>query len=114
MKMTTLTSSLYSLTISIPLYLTWLVGLIVAIVNWKKAPRSSLLTVIAVVILFLINVFGQLFSINFPIWAYEQSKMPSSQIGLILAGVGLVETLFVAACWGLIFIAIFNGRKQAE
>jgi hypothetical protein len=114
MQMTTMTSSLFTLVIYIPLYLTWLVGLIVAIINWKKAPKVSLFTVIAVVMFFLLNIFGQMFSINFPLWASRQGNMPTAQIGIVMAGIGFVETLFTAACWGLIFAAIFGGRKKAE
>jgi hypothetical protein len=114
MQMTTLTSSLLTLVIYIPLYITWLVGLVVAIVNWKRAPKTSLFTVIAVAILFLLNVFGQMFSINFPLWVSRQGNMPTAQIGIIMAVIGFVETLLVAGCWVLIFIAIFSGRKKSE
>ncbi len=106
-------ASLLTLVVYIPLYITWLVGVIVAVVNWKRAPKASLFTVIAVAVMFLMNVFRQMFSINFPLWASRQGNMPMSQIAIIMAVIGFIETLLAAGCWGLIFAAIFGGRKTA-
>ena len=42
----------------IPLYLVWIAAIIIAIVNWQKNPKVSLLTLIAVAGLLVVNLVG--------------------------------------------------------
>jgi hypothetical protein len=109
---TRIIATLTVLAVSIPIYIVWLVGLILAIVNWKKMPKASLLTVIAIVILFLAGVAGQVFSLNYPIMAHE-SGLSYAKIGLVTAIVGIANVLLTTACWGMLLAAIFGRRNLA-
>jgi len=105
-------ATLTTLAFSTPLYIAWLVGLILAIVNWKKMPKASLLTVIAIGILFLISIAGQVFSLNFPIMAHK-NDLSYEKIGLVMAAVGFINVLLNTACWGMLLAAIFGQRNPA-
>jgi len=109
---TRIISTLMILAFSAPLYIAWLVGLILAIVNWKKIPKPSLLTIIAIVSLFLFSVAYGIFSMNYPISAYEKG-ISSTQISNVVQVVNFINNLLTAACLGLILAAIFGRRNPA-
>jgi hypothetical protein len=109
---TRIIATLTVLATSTPIYIVWLVGLILAIVNWKKMPKASLLTIIAIVILFLAGVAGQVFSLNYPIMAND-SGLSYAKIGLVMAIVGIANVLLTTACWGMLLAAIFGRRNPA-
>jgi hypothetical protein len=107
-----LTATLVTLAMYLPLYITWLVGLILAIVKWKKIPKVSLLTVIAIVTLFLVNMAGTIFSMMYPYTAH-QNGISTAQIGIVTTVVGIINILITTTCWGLLLAAIFGWRKPA-
>ena len=109
---TYLSATLMTLGLHIPLYIAWLVGLILAIVKWKKMPNVSLLTVIAIVILFLSSVASTIFSMVYPTTAY-QNAVSTTQISIVTGVVAIINVLITTACWGLILAAIFGWRKPA-
>jgi hypothetical protein len=109
---TRIIATLTVLATSTPIYIAWLVGLILAIVNWKKMPKASLLTVIAIVILFLAGVAGQVFSLNYPITAHE-SGLSYAKISLVMGIVRIIDVLLTTACWGMLLAAIFGRRNPA-
>jgi hypothetical protein len=109
---TQVSSTLITLALDTPLYIAWLVGLILAIVYWKKMPKASLLTIIAIGILFLISIAGQVFSLNFPILAHKNG-LSYEKIGVVMAAVGFINVLLTTACWGMLLAAIFGRRNPA-
>jgi hypothetical protein len=81
-----------------PVYLVWLVGVVLAIVGWKKHPSVSLVALIGFVILFILALVTQL------ITAYH--GVYYSRIGI-----AFFEALIRAGAWGLVLAAIFGWRK---
>ena len=82
----------------LPVYLVWLVGIILALVGWKKHPSVSLVALIGFVILFLLALFTQLTTVRHGVnW---------SQVG-----VAFLEALVRAGAWGLVLAAMFGWRK---
>ena len=82
----------------LPVYLVWLVGLILALATWKKHASVSLVALIAFVVLFLLALFTQL-------------STPHYGVNWGQAGVAFLEALIRAGAWGLVLAAVFGWRK---
>jgi hypothetical protein len=81
-----------------PVYLVWFVGMILAIVGWKKHPSVSLVALIAFVILFLLALATQLVTAHHGVnWSQT--------------GIAFLEALIRAGAWSLVLAAIFGWRK---
>ena len=82
----------------LPVYLVWLVGLILALAGWKKHPSVSLAALIGFVVLFLLALVTQLTTVRHGVnWSQ--------------AGIAFLEALIRAGAWGLVLAAIFGWRK---
>jgi hypothetical protein len=82
----------------LPVYLVWLVGLILSLAGWKKHPSVSLVALIGFVILFLLALVTQL-------------TTPRYGVNWSQAGIAFLEALIRAGAWGLVLAAIFGWRK---
>lgn len=102
-----------TLVFQIPIYIAWLVGVILAVVNWKKHAKVSLLAVIAMVLLFIQSVAGSVLSVWLPMNLMKQG-VPSARIGMLMAINSAVGMLIHLIVWVLILIAIFGWRKAQE
>ena len=81
-----------------PVYLVWLVGVILAIVNWKKHPSVSLVALIAFVLLFVLALVSLLSAVR-------------TGVNGMRPGLALLEALIRAGAWGLVLAAVFGWRK---
>jgi len=81
-----------------PLYIVWLVGVILAIVVWKKHPSVSLVALIAFVVLFLLELVSLIIA--------ARNGLNGSR-----PGIAFVEALIRAGAWGLVLAAVFGWRK---
>jgi hypothetical protein len=113
--MNTIIPSLSVLLIQLPVLLVWLVGLVLAIVYWKRHPRVSLLALIGLAGLFIANVLGSLVSLWLPL-IVEQTGLPGGmqQYALINAIRTIAGSLISAVFWVLVIAAIFGGRRKPE
>lgn len=96
--------------LQIPLYLVWLVGVVLAVISWKRNPKVSLLTVIALAVFFILSGVGTGLNMWLPPTWYERGWMPA-RIGLLTAAIGFVRTLVDAVGFGLLLAAVFGWRK---
>lgn len=95
-------------TVCIPMFV-WIIGLVLAIVRWRKSPRKSILVLIGLSIMLL----GGLTDI---IQYYITVNM-STSMGLVrfLRIFPLVGTFFDLVGWALCIIAIFiEDKKENE
>jgi hypothetical protein len=99
------------LAVNLPLYLVWLVGIVLSIITWNKHPKSSLLSVIAFVIFFINTLVSNFLSI-LPVYLHNTRGMSLSNIGTLSTILNLVLILFRVVGWVLILIAIFGRRKS--
>jgi len=88
----------------LPLILVWLVMGILAVVRWDRHPRKSLLTLLAVVILFLQAVVGTFLNIRLSLL---MSTSGASRIALWLTLLNIGGALVSAGAWGLLAAALF-------
>ena len=99
--------------LQLPLYLVWLVGIILSIVFWKKHPTVSLLTLIALVGLLIISIVGTYTSTWLPISLHAKG-MSTGRIGIELGIISIVSSILSTAFWILLVIALFGWRKGRE
>ena len=98
----------------LPVFVAWIVGVIIAIVLWRRHPRVSLLTVIALALLFLEAAVGGFLSL----WLNLQlgmDRMAPSQVGILLALLDMLRGAIAVVAWGFLLAAIFGwrGRQSA-
>jgi hypothetical protein len=97
---------------SIPFYLIWLAGIVYAIVNREKHPRTSLLAGVGLGILLLESLVTAILS------AYTQYQMISDEIAVSQFGIrytilSLCSLPFSIAGWILLLMAIFGWKNAA-
>ncbi|MCL4506744.1 MAG: hypothetical protein M1434_10555 [Chloroflexi bacterium] len=93
-----------------PLFVAWIVAIILAFVTWKRHPAVSLLTLIAVVLFILGNLFNLFILSVLPV----ELGISVRSLGVLL-GVGRIFTIILETCgWALVIAAIFGWRKRTE
>ncbi len=99
-----------NLAIYAPIVLVLLVGFILAIVTWKKHPKASLLTILAIP-LFILNLLLSLVVPFFPQFLLYLNV----RINFPLRSLAIVSNIVLSALsfigWILILLAIFLRRK---
>ncbi len=112
METSELTQMFWSQLAALPLYLTWLAGLVVAIVTWKRHPAVSLLTSIAFALLLVLTFFSRIVNIWVPRFMIE-AGWSSDKIGLFYSVYGLVFAALEAVVWVIVIVAMFRWRAAA-
>ena len=95
----------------LPFYLVWLVGLILAIVFWKKQPKASLLAVLGLAGIFILNVLSIYINTFLSMDLYK-SGMTAAEVGRAMALRTIVFNILGAGFWGMIISSIFVDRKR--
>ncbi|MEJ2351112.1 MAG: hypothetical protein P8Y03_15110 [Anaerolineales bacterium] len=93
----------------LPVYLAWLAGIVLAIINWKRHPRAAQLTLAAVFIFFITSIGGTAISSWLPLTLHARG-MAARQMGIVLAIINIIRALFNALAFGILFAAIFSWR----
>jgi hypothetical protein len=90
-----------------PFYVIWLVGLVVALVNWSKCPRPALLTVLALVLMFVASAANVFF------WYAITSAggLGGPDVAFKLSAVNWGFNFVRAVAYGLLFWAVFGWRR---
>lgn len=97
----------------LPVYLVWLIGIILAVIYWQRQPRVALLTLIALVLFFADSLVGGFLSVRLPLMLREQ-RVGIRLVTLFAAVRGIVQVLVSVVAWGLVLAAIFGGRGKQE
>jgi hypothetical protein len=97
-----------------PLILIWLVGIIVAIVTWRKHPPVSILTILAL-LLFLFNVVAGETFIQQVIFQFHARGLPARMVTTLLTLTAVLRTVISITAWVMILAAVFirRGRPAA-
>jgi len=102
-----------NLALQLPVLLVLGVGIVMAIVRWKKAPRASLLTLIGMVIISFVTVLSVVVNSFLYYFLNNQFDMGYRTIDTIFKVLGGIFNLLTAGGWVLVLIAIF-GKKKSE
>ena len=94
----------------LPVLIVMVVGVIIAFARWKRHPKISLLTLLALsgqVILFAMNMILNLYAgrVLFSTWT-------SDQISTFYTVKYIISSLIEAGLWVLVLLAIFNERGE--
>ena len=109
-----LRNALTQLATTLPLLIAWLVGIIIAIVHWKKNPRTSLLTLIALVILGGVHILSVTFNTSF-YYIASMNGMNGMTVRTIQIVVQVLFSLVNAGGWVMLLVALFGkSKKKAE
>ena len=107
-------NALTQLATSLPLLIVWLVGIILAILRWKKNPRTSLLTLIALVILGGVHILSVIFGTSF-FYIASMNGMKGQLVRTIQTVAQILFSLGDAVGWVLLLLALFGKpKKKAE
>lgn len=107
----TIVPTLTTYLVRLPVLLVWFVAFILSLVFWRRHPKVSLLTVVALAILFVQSLVGTWLSMWLPLVLNERG-MSLSQIGLISGARGVLASLISCVAWVLLVIAIFGWREK--
>ena len=101
---------LINLAIQLPVLIAMLVGIIIAIVTWKRNPKPSLFTLLSILIYF---VFIILASLSNELYYFLQVNLDLeySLVDTIMIITQVVLSVIIGSAWGLLLAAIFSGRK---
>jgi len=108
-----LLSILSSLAINIPLYIVWIITIIIAVINKKDYPKVSLLTITAVSIILIMTAGSSLTSAILP-HMYMKYGFSNSYMGSVLFIINIFRTFISALAWALMVVAIFGWRNRNE
>jgi hypothetical protein len=96
----------------LPVYLALLVGIVLALVFWRRHPTVSLLAVIAFVLLLIVSVVGTFLSAYLPI-ALQRQGVGTADVGYTVGIVNLVGSVVAGGAWAALLVAFFIGRRRA-
>lgn len=96
-----------------PVTLVWLGGIVLAIVSWRRHPRVSLLAAIAMGLLLVSSVVGNLANAWLPLGLHRQGRNLVA-FGLAGSAISFLRSLFTAGVWVLLLAAIFGWRGDGR
>jgi hypothetical protein len=103
---------LSQLAIQAPLIVVWLVGMVLALMWWQRAPRVAAVTCAACAVFMADALIGSFVSVALPSMLLQRGQGPS-QLGFAFAAIGIIRSLLHTALWCGILFAIFSGRGPA-
>jgi hypothetical protein len=111
----TTAANLINFLISIaPMLLVWIVGVVLAIVNWQRCPTPSLLVLLAMLdFAFFRVITGSLSMIVIPMLR-EQADLSGEQMGRLFAINGYVGVFGAIIGTLLLLAAVFIGRPPSH
>jgi hypothetical protein len=94
-----------------PLIVIWLVGIVVAIVTWRKHPPVSILTILAL-LFFLFNVVAGETFVQQVMFQFHVRGLPARTVGTLLSVAAILRAIISIVAWVLILTAIFIRRGR--
>jgi hypothetical protein len=96
-----------------PVLLAYFIGMMLALVFWRRCPRCSLLVLLATVLL-LATTLVQPFLVFYLTQGSGDFGWNVEKLGLMLGAIGISANGIRAAAFGLILAAVFIGRKGEQ
>jgi hypothetical protein len=102
---------LLSLLPQAPLYIVWLIGIVVAIRNLHRFQRPAILALIALLVSLLASLVGGVMSTPLLIFFHTRMGLSFERIGIINFAVQVAQSIILALGWAIILFATFTGRS---
>jgi hypothetical protein len=100
---------LSSLASRLPLFIVWIVALVLAVARWERHPNVSLMVVLAVGVLMLTGIVGAIL----PFTLMRDTSQDVATRATFLSAIYFGLTVFAAGGWGLLLAAIFGWRNAS-
>jgi hypothetical protein len=97
----------------LPLYLLWLLGIILAVIRWQRHPKVSILAGLAFVILIVNGMASTITFAWLPGYLQTGQNYSAEQVGQVLSVARVFFNLVSAVAWALILVAIFAERSRS-
>lgn len=104
-----LISTISALVIAMPLIIVLLIGVVLALIRWRRHPQVSQLALIAFVVMIAVTLVNRLLTLWLPTIMLELG-WTGGEIGSTLTFIGAGVTLISAAAWAAVLGAIFGWR----
>jgi hypothetical protein len=108
-----LQSLLPTILLQIPALLVMLVGVILALIFWRRNAKVSLLVIAALTLFFVVRVGNTLQSVLLPFLINAQGG-DFRRIGWLVSCLGIAWSLLGAVALGLLLGAVFGWRKRDD
>jgi ABC-type phosphate transport system permease subunit len=96
----------------IPILIVYVAGIILALLFWKRCPTSSLLSLIAIVVLLLITAIHP-FVVQHIIHSREGVNWSATGVNASLGIVSMISSLLRTGAIALLIAAVFVNRKPS-
>lgn len=113
LNMDNLFSRVYFLSLlpNLPLYLIWIIGLVLSIIHRKRHSKVCLLTMVSLSILFLLSLISKFLDLWLPINVFNEGYT-AREIGATMMRIEVIASLVSTVAWSMLFAAMFGWRKQ--
>ena len=96
--------------IQAPLLVIWLVGMLLALLWWQRAPKVAAVTCVACALFLVDTLIGTLIVVALPGMLIERGQS-TSQVAVAFTVIGICRALLHAVLWSAVLFAIFSGRS---
>ncbi|PWH17486.1 MAG: hypothetical protein DDG60_01870 [Anaerolineae bacterium] len=103
--------TLGSLLTQAPVLLTWIIGIVLAIIFWRKHPAVSGLTLLAISGFLILDIVNAYLNIRLPSLLLEQGVSPSNSMPIFIFR-GVISSIINAVLWILLLFSIFGWRRK--
>jgi len=93
-----------------PVYLVWVVGMVLAVAYWKRSPKSAAFALAGLLILLGVSFVGVWLDVALPVTLARRTAV--ARTGALLTIIAFVRSLVSAGAYGLLLAAIFVDRPR--
>ena len=93
----------------LPTIIVLIAGIVLALTNRERLGRAATFALVGLVLFLVEIVVGSALSMSIP-FLYTSLNVTTSQIGLVLGGIGFLRSLVGAVAFGCLLAAIFGRR----
>jgi len=97
---------LISLGHMLPMFIVWLIGMVIAVVRWPRCPAVSMLVIAAIMVAGMTSIATQAFYIVLPRY------WDTANFARIAGIIGLASAFVHACAWACMLAAAFLGREK--
>jgi len=95
-----------SIVSQLPELLVWFIGLVLALINWRRTPRAAPLLLLAMVILITLRLVADYVTGLLPL------LLGGAQLSAALTLSNFAQSAIAAVAWGMVLVAVFGGRRK--
>ncbi len=92
--------------VQLPIFLLWVIGIILSLTRYRKHPRVSLLTTAALSILLISNLARTALQVWLP------ATLPFVQVSSAFIILGITSSILSTIAWAMLLVALFGKREQ--